>query len=160
MISLHLSHPRSLIDPSENVEMLVARILFALLSAFSYPLQTLPCRMSIEHLIPLSKATKKAHSERLHIILTSFILLGTFSLAFVLDNLVLLSGLIGTVAGIPICYILPFLLYYKLTDGQGWTYKRLAAAGLASFGVLAMIVSGASLSVTIFYHGLFSTNSN
>lgn len=134
--------------------MIIARVLFAFLSAFSYPLQTLPCRLSVEHLIPLSKATKKAHAGKLHIIITSLVLLGTFSIAFVLDNLVLISGLIGTVAGIPICYILPFLFYYKLTEGRGWTRKRLAAAGLAVFGILAMIVSGVSLGITIFYPGL------
>ena len=88
--------------------MIVARILFAFLSAFSYPLQTLPCRLSIESLIPVSKSYKRQNGETLRKILIVAIIVASFAFAFFLDDLALISGLIGTLAGIPICYILPF----------------------------------------------------
>jgi amino acid permease len=131
--------------------MIIARILFAILAAFSYPLQTLPCRNSLEHLLPISSATKKQNSKLLHISLTVLILVGSFTVAFLQRSLVLISGIIGTIAGIPICYILPFLFYYKLTEGAGWTWRRIGAAFLAAFGLVAMVISAASIFFTIFY---------
>lgn len=135
--------------PIKNVEMIIARALFALLAIFSYPLQTLPCRNSLENLLPLSRNKKKSHSTPIHISLTSFILAGTFLCAFLLDNLSLVSSIIGTIAGIPICYILPFAFYYKLTEGRGFTWKRIAAGCLAIFGLLAMIVNTVSIVMSI-----------
>lgn len=131
--------------------MIVARILFAFLSAFSYPLQTLPCRLSIESLIPVSKSYKRQNGETLRKILIVAIIVASFAFAFFLDDLALISGLIGTLAGIPICYILPFAFYMKLTVGRGWTKKRIAATALAIFGVIAMIISGISLIINIIH---------
>lgn len=139
------------LDPSDAIEMILARTLFAFLSAFSYPLQTLPCRISMEHLLPIEKVTKRAHSESIHIWLTILIIIGTFLVALTFDSLMFVSSVIGTVAGIPICYILPFLFYYKLTEGAGWTTKRLAAACLAAFGIIAMLVSGFSIFISLLY---------
>lgn len=137
----------------DNIDMILARIFFALLSAFSYPLQVLPCRMSVENLLPLSRLVKRKRATLLYILLTSIILSGTFIIAFLHDDLVLISGTIGTLAGIPICYILPFVFYFKLTEGSGWTPKRVAAVGLAIFGVIAMIISGTSLIIPKIYPG-------
>lgn len=134
------------------MEMILARVLFALLSAFSYPLQTFPCRQSLEHLLPMSPSSKKTHSQSLHTIMTIGILVGTFLVAFRVESLVLISGVIGTFAGLPICYIVPFLFYYKLSEGRGWTWKRIAAAVMAAFGVVAIFVNSISLGFTLREH--------
>lgn len=133
--------------------MILARVLFALLAAFSYPLQTLPCRNSLENLLPLPKAVKALHSTKIHIILTSAILLGSFAFAFLQENLSLVLGVIGTIAGIPICYILPFVFYFKLTQGGGWTWKRTASACLAVFGLIAMGLNSVAIVLSILRPG-------
>jgi amino acid permease len=129
--------------------MIIARCLFAMLSAFSYPLQTFPCRSSLEHLLPLSLTSKQAHSRTIHTLLTMAILLGTYSVAFCVKDLVIISEFIGTLAGIPICYLFPFLFYFKLSEGRGWTAKRIAAACMAGFGLFAMAINSLSLVYTM-----------
>lgn len=124
--------------------MIVARILFALLSAFSYPLQTHPCRASLLNIAPVPRGWKVHHPNALFYSLTILILGGSYLFAFFQQDLRLVSRVIGTVAGIPICYIFPFLFYYKLTEDQPWGWKKYAAAGLAVFGLAAMALSGAA----------------
>lgn len=127
------------VDP-QGLEVTIARILFVLLAVFSYPLQTLPCRNSLENILPLSKSAKASYSRAIHFGITSFILLCTFAITSQSKDIKVALQIVGTYAGLPICYILPFLLYYKLTEDHGWTWKRIGAALLAAFGVLAMIV--------------------
>lgn len=125
--------------------MIVARILYAFLSAFSYPLQTLPLRIAISHMIPLDAEVKVRNRHRIYLATTVGILLATFIVAFFVDDLVWVSAVIGTFAGIPICYLLPFIFYIRLTAGYGWTRMRIAATFLALFGAASMLIGSFSL---------------
>jgi hypothetical protein len=69
----------------------------------------------------------------------------------ILTDLGIVSALLGTFIGIPICYLVPGLYYYKLTeaDEEGLTTERKMALGLVLFGGVAMLVSSISLYVSL-----------
>lgn len=71
--------------------------------------------------------------------------MATFGVAMMVDDLAMVNSVIGTFAGIPICYFLPVIFYVKLTKGQGWGRMRLGAIGLAGFGLVAMVLGAYSL---------------
>jgi len=130
--------------PAFRPEMIFGRILYTLLSAFSYPLLTHPCRVSVLNLLPLSDEMKLRHFGLIHRLVTSGIVVGTLILALMLRNLGLVSALIGTFIGIPVCYIVPGLFYTKMfQNGQG--SSRQSAVAMMLFGVTAMVVSIISL---------------
>ena len=85
--------------------------------------------------------------------ITSFILTCSFLIAYLCTEIDTALQIVGNFAGIPICYILPFLLYYKLTENHGWTWKRIGAAALAVFGVFAMSLGTLSLLMSQFERG-------
>lgn len=135
--------------PAFKLEMIFGRLLYTLLSAFSYPLLTHPCRASILNLLPLSDETKLRHFETIHRVTTSFIVLGTLAVALVLRDLGIISALIGTFIGIPICYIVPGLFYGKLMADDDATFKKQKFGyWLAVFGGLAMFISAVAMCMT------------
>lgn len=132
--------------PAFRFEMIVGRILYTLLSAFSYPLVTHPCRASILNLLPLTDESKLRHFESIHKATTSGVVLATLLCSLVIRDLGIVSGLIGTFIGIPICYIIPGLFYTKMMDSEGpATLARRAAQSLIIFGILSMSISIISL---------------
>lgn len=125
--------------PGFRPEMIFGRVLYTLLSAFSYPLLTHPCRASILNLLPVSDEVKLRHFDQIHRAVTAAIVVGTLALALVVRNLGLVSALIGTFIGIPICYIVPALFYGKMFPEPH--RDRTLAYAMAIFGVVAMAVS-------------------
>lgn len=132
--------------PGFRPEMIFGRVLYTLLSAFSYPLLTHPCRASILNLLPISDETKLRHFDRIHQGVTSAIVVGTVGLALVVRNLGIVSALIGTFIGIPICYIVPGLFYARMFSVPH--RNRTMAYAMVIFGVIAMITSIVALIVS------------
>ena len=154
------------LDPVDSSLAVFGRCLFALLAAFSYPLQTHPCRASLINLLPFSKRSLELQDGLIYGSVTAVILAASYLVAWLQDDLRLVSGIIGTFVGIPICYMLPFVFYNKLlikeTETESlpvaneqrsvpWTRMRIGAAGLAIFGIFAMILSGTALIAIAFY---------
>lgn len=128
--------------PAFRLEMVAGRLLYTLLSAFSYPLLTHPCRASLLNLLPLGEGAKLRHAGSLHRATTAAIVAGSLAAALALHDLGTISALIGTFIGIPICYIVPGLLYARLTAHEaGPVPLRRACLAMAGFGTAAMLVS-------------------
>lgn len=122
--------------------MIFARIFFALLAAFSFPLMTHPCRNAL---------LSSFFPDHFNVV-TVAILIGTFGVAMIQSDLRLISGVIGAVAGIPICYIFPSLFYYKMNKmSMIMTHspiKLVCSIGLGIFGAIAMILTLTSLIIS------------
>lgn len=130
--------------PAFRIEMVIGRLFYALLSAFSYPLLTHPCRSSIINLIPLDEPTKLRHADKIHQTTTVLIVVGSVISALMIRDLGFISALIGTFIGIPICYIVPGLFYSKLFVHSP-SKMTIAAKGLTVFGAFLIIISTISL---------------
>jgi amino acid permease len=137
--------------PADSLMMTFGRILYVLLSAFSYPLLTHPCRASIINLLPVSPQFKHSNDATIVNSITFLIVVGSVGFSMILTDLGIVSALLGTFIGIPICYLVPGLYYYKLTeaDEEGLTTERKMALGLVLFGGVAMLVSSISLYVSL-----------
>jgi hypothetical protein len=73
--------------PKDQPAFQVGRLLFALLLAFSYPLQVLPFRTSFERLLMLDDKSKTIHANKIYIAMTSFIILLTLGISMGRPNL-------------------------------------------------------------------------
>lgn len=124
--------------PVKHAEFVIARFLFVFLMAFSYPLQTYPCKTSILKVIPIPLRIREKYSFLIENITILLILVGTYLVAFFFDDLSYLTSLVGSTASVIICYILPFIFYYKLTENDGWKLEKILCAAMAIFGVLAI----------------------
>ncbi len=132
--------------PAFRIEMIVGRALYTLLSAFSYPLLTHPCRASLLNLLPLSDETKLCHFGTIHRIVTLSIVFATLVCSLLIRDLGAVSALIGTFIGIPICYMLPGIFYSKMTENEeGCHWTRRSSQAMIMFGIVAMAISIISL---------------
>lgn len=131
--------------PIDGAPYVVGRLAFTVLAIVSFPLMTHPCRKSLIAILPVSDEAKG--KPLVHHGITILIVAAVFCVAWNVRDLHLISSVIGTVAGIPVCYILPYIFYAKLHPPDGvctdrWQgIKRRGAAALAVFGALAMLLS-------------------
>lgn len=130
----------------DRPEVVIARILFALLAAFSFPLQIFPSRISLISLLNQYQSAgvqvNKYGGEEQHSfygLVTILLIFAAFVVAVGSSDLKRLLALIGTFAGIPICYFLP--AFVTLLREQ---YNK-AAIFLLFFGVFSFSVSIAGL---------------
>lgn len=128
------------IDPTSQVAFQIARVLFAFLLSFSYPLQVLPFRNSFLRLLCLSDAQKAAHGKSIFVGTTLLMICFTFGVSMSLADISAIIGLVGAVTSSVICYILPSIFYLKLTNDRHWDYKRICAVTLCGFGILVFFV--------------------
>jgi amino acid permease len=128
--------------PLEKIPYIIGRFLFMFLLACSYPLQSFPCRMSIERIVKVI-SPKMAESRPLIIYWasTAFIILVTAAVATPKVGLDIILAIIGATAGPAICYIFPAILYLKQTQKQGPTKLRWAAKGLLAVSIPSTILS-------------------
>ena len=121
---------------------LVARLFFVFLLTCSIPLQFFPLRQAVQNVISLVPGGIKFHQKQggvlSHVCITSGMLVLVFTTALIADDLKKMTNSIGSTASLLICYILPFIFYYKLTIKDGWTFTRLCSAALCVFGCLSM----------------------
>ena len=124
---------------TENVAFQIARILFALLLAFSYPLLALPIRQSAQRLLPLHPEVQLRYANLIHLLLTAFILVFTVGATMFQPDISNVIGLIGTMTSSVVCYIVPSIFYLKLTQGKPWRIARISAVALCTFGLFVFI---------------------
>ncbi|KAJ3203655.1 hypothetical protein HDU67_010015 [Dinochytrium kinnereticum] len=137
----------------------------ALLFLLSYPLQCHPARSCLDKV----SGGGGVMTDVRHYAITSGLLVASFLLAVSVEDLGTVLGLVGATGSTTICYILPGILYYKLRSdvdaGEeedldaafdddyvrrrrrrrrrrlgGPSVLKYAAAGLAVFGVVVMVV--------------------
>ncbi|KAM0683689.1 hypothetical protein MDAP_001263 [Mitosporidium daphniae] len=122
--------------PQDEIPFQIARVLFTLLLAFSYPLQVVPFRMASNFLF---RGGKK-ETILSHVLFTSFILGFTFSISMFLPDLSNVLSLVGSMTSSVICYIVPSLFYLSITSGRPfWAAKRHWACLLLLFGMLVFL---------------------
>ena len=95
----------------------VARILFAFLLAFSYPLQVFPFRLSFGRLLselPCMKE-RQMNVDVFYVVVTTCFLACTFGIAMLKPNISNILSLVGAMTSTVICYILPSIIFLKLT---------------------------------------------
>ena len=124
----------------------MARALFALLLAFSYPLQVVPFRGTFNRLVVPCEQRREKYGKHLYLLSTSLFLLITFAITMCQPDLADILGLIGAFTSSTVCYIIPSLYYYKLTENEPWTVLRILAVILGIFGCIVLLVcSSASI---------------
>lgn len=136
-----------LLDPSDAASFQLARVLFALLLAFSYPLQLNPFRATFERLFVRSDEKRAAFSTHIYLISTSLFLFITFGITLARPpDLTDVLGLMGALTSSTVCYILPSLYYYKLTEDEPMSFFKFCAIVLGIFGVVVLLLcSSASI---------------
>ena len=118
--------------PQNQISFQAARILFALLLAFSYPLQVVPFRMASNFLFMRGKK----ETILFHALSTSFMLFLTFGVSMFLPDLSNVLSLVGSMTSSVICYIVPSLFYLSITSIYPfWAARKYLAYGLLLFGV-------------------------
>jgi amino acid permease len=127
----------------------IARILFAFLLAFSYPLQAFPFRLSLSRLLmnlPCMKS-RSVNPDYLFIALSTGFIVLTFGIAMLQPNISNVLSLVGAVTSSVVCYILPSVIFLKLTmraprffSRPNMTVTRVAASLLLVFGCLVFII--------------------
>ena len=138
----------SLYDTSAPFQL--ARLLFAFLLAFSYPLQVLPFRSSFERLLMLDESTRRAHAFKIYLASTSLLLVLTFGIAMCNPSLQKTLSLVGSMTSSVVCYILPSLYYYKAKENDPWTPTKIGALILGIFGGLVFVICTISSIVAFF----------
>ena len=138
----------SLYDTSAPFQL--ARLLFAFLLAFSYPLQVLPFRSSFERLLMLDTSTRRTHAFKIYLASTSLLLVTTFGIAMCNPSLQKTLSLVGAMTSSVVCYILPALYYYKAREAHPWTPTKIGAVLLGAFGVFVFVVCTVSSILAFF----------
>lgn len=96
------------VESDHSCRLLPAVVLTSPAGPCSYPLQILPCRASLSHLIKAPESSTK------HIAITTFLLLLTFLISMGVSQLDLVLGIIGSTGSTTITFILPAIFYLKL----------------------------------------------
>ena len=129
-----------------------ARILYAFLMLFSYPLQLFPTRYSLTKLLKrvITNDASVCKKRIFHIGITIAILLSSWAVAVTDAELGVLIGFVGCTAGPVICYFLPAVFWLKLEEGKPINKGKFAAWLLLGFGIVSTIVSLTALIISLF----------
>jgi len=145
--------------PSTSIFIAVGQLAIAVLVMFSYPMQVHPCRNCLDKIFLSSNQVSNSTladdddvsvvddhgtgemSTLKHVSLTLAIVLGGFSIAYFVDNLQIVLSFVGSTGSTTVSFILPGLLFWKLTRDDPGTSKTLnrSALGLAIYGGLVFI---------------------
>ncbi|TPX68102.1 hypothetical protein SpCBS45565_g03367 [Spizellomyces sp. 'palustris'] len=124
------------------------QLAIALLVLLSYPLQCHPCRASLEKILThFRKPETDELSWAKWVGMTVVIMVGSFGAAILLKNLATVLAYVGATGSTTICYILPGIFYYKMSEDTPWDATRVGAVTLASMGCVIMATSLGSLMV-------------
>ena len=126
--------------PKTGIAYLAARILYARLMVFSYPLQTFPARASLVKLVGSRFRETPRIALVLHIACTLAVVLCTWLVAMLGLPLGTLLTLVGCTAGPVICYFLPAMFWWKLEEDKPMTKGKLLCIVLFVFGIAATII--------------------
>lgn len=139
-----------------TIALAVVRILIGINVAFTFPLQVNPCRNSVYVLCrqvgrwwssPSSSDASSSSSSfpspssmptSALLTLSLAICAASYSIAFFVEDLGTVLGVVGATGSTLISYILPGLFYVRLY--RKWTWERLGAMLLCGFGLLVVPV--------------------
>jgi len=144
--------------PATSIFIAVGQLAIAILVLFSYPLQVHPCRNCLDKVFGSSNVVKPTvegdeedddedddhgHSEMSamkHFLLTMVIVVGGFTISYMVDDLQIVLSFVGATGSTTISFILPGLFFWKLTQNDA-SVKRLnsAAFGLMVYGIFVFI---------------------
>mmetsp|Transcript_69310 Transcript_69310/g.129453 ORF Transcript_69310/g.129453 Transcript_69310/m.129453 type:complete len:492 (+) Transcript_69310:68-1543(+) len=122
--------------PDESALAQATRILFACVAVFSYPLQIHPSRVSCIALLRMLLGDHLASTNCTYWIFTIILLAGSYWVAFYLDNLGKILGIVGATGSTAVTFILPGLIYLNVYPT--WHAKRVAAAIQLLLGCVIM----------------------
>ncbi|KAF9475011.1 AAAP amino acid transporter [Pholiota conissans] len=149
--------------PSTSLFIAVGQLAIVILVLFSYPLQVHPCRNCLDKVFnpshsvpPKSVSTEEeedddqsiiggdehghvAHTEMSsfkHNALTAAIVIGGFTVAYLVDDLQIVLSFVGATGSTTISFILPGLFYWKLTRDDPSVSRRM------NYGAFALMVYG------------------
>ncbi|KAF8479578.1 vacuolar amino acid transporter 5 [Russula ochroleuca] len=140
--------------PSTSLFIAVGQLAIAILVIFSYPLQVHPCRNCLDKVFHFESANDKLDDEAVadehvageltplkHTLLTAAVVGGGFTIAYFVDNLEMVLSFVGATGSTTISFILPGLLYWKLTKDDPNKNKllNLSALVLAGYGSLILV---------------------
>ncbi|KAL0953758.1 hypothetical protein HGRIS_004947 [Hohenbuehelia grisea] len=149
--------------PSTSLFIAVGQLAIVVLVLFSYPLQVHPCRNCLDKVFHAGEVPVKAPSadeedeedegENLdeapshemsplkHTVLTAAVITGSFTIAYIVDDLRLVLSFVGSTGSTTISFILPGLFYWKLTRDDPNSSR------LLNKGALALSLYGAAVFV-------------
>jgi len=133
--------------PGAGMAFIAARLLYAFLMLFSYPLQTFPTRASITKLLGHIAEGSPQKKLLAHVAITSGVLVSTWAIAASNVPLVLLLKVVGCTAGTVICYFLPAIFWLKLEEKEAFNNRKFTAYALLVFGFLATVIPLIALAI-------------
>ncbi|KJA28074.1 hypothetical protein HYPSUDRAFT_34403 [Hypholoma sublateritium FD-334 SS-4] len=148
--------------PSTSLFIAIGQLAIVILVLFSYPLQVHPCRNCLDkifhsgHVAEAPKADSETEDEDegepnedehghgphaemskfKYTALTSAIIIGGFTIAYLVDDLQIVLAFVGATGSTTISFILPGLFYWKLTRNDPSVSRRM------NYGAFALMVYG------------------
>ncbi|KAF9071544.1 transmembrane amino acid transporter protein-domain-containing protein [Rhodocollybia butyracea] len=131
------------------------QLAIVILVLFSYPLQVHPCRNCLDKVLHTGATAKRVTvgeavgdhgvsgdriSNTRHALLTLGIIASTFTIAYLVDDLKIVLSFVGSTGSTTISFILPGLLYRKLSrDDEASKGLNRAAIALATYGMFILV---------------------
>ncbi|KAG2757064.1 vacuolar amino acid transporter 5 [Suillus brevipes Sb2] len=144
--------------PSTSIFIAIGQLAIVLLIMFSYPLQVQPCRNCLDkifHVGALAKVHSSDNDDEIvdedhtvadmspfkHMLLTAAITGVGFVIAYFVDDLQMVLSFVGTVGSTTISFILPGLLFWKISRDDPSVSRTLnkAALALAGYGCCVFV---------------------
>jgi len=140
--------------PATSLFIAIGQLAIAILVMLSYPLQVHPCRNCLDKVFHFNSAIEKPEDDVVedehgtgemtslkHTVLTFAVVTGGFTIAYFVDNLEMVLSFVGSTGSTTISFILPGLLYWKLTkdDPNKNKYLNWAALALVLYGFLILV---------------------
>ncbi|KAL4065902.1 transmembrane amino acid transporter protein-domain-containing protein [Scleroderma citrinum] len=144
--------------PSTSLFIAIGQLAIVVLILFSYPLQVQPCRISLDKIIyggQVSKAIEGLNEEEevvddhaggdmsmmKHTLLTGVIVAFGFMIAYNVNDLKLVLSFVGSTGSTAISFILPGLLFWKLTKDDPTVSRTLnrSAIALVVYGTVVIV---------------------
>ncbi|KIK61722.1 hypothetical protein GYMLUDRAFT_42750 [Collybiopsis luxurians FD-317 M1] len=140
--------------PAKSLFVAIGQVAIVILVLFSYPLQVHPCRNCLDKVFHAGEIMKQADNEEeavddhgsgamsntKHTILTVAIIVSTFTIAYLVDDLKIVLSFVGSTGSTTISFILPGLFYWKISRGdESSRLLNRAALALAVYGVCVFI---------------------
>ena len=128
--------------PPGEIEFIVAKCLFVVLLACSYPLQTFPCRAALERVtIAVFPALAKSNPKIVYWGNTAFILLSSGFISSLNVKFGTVLKIIGSTAGPLICFFFPAFLFLKDGEVKKRNVDVILAKGLLVFSFISIPLS-------------------
>jgi len=142
--------------PPTSLFVAIGQVAIVIFVLFSYPLQVHPCRNCLDKVFHAGQIAKPPAdgeedvdvddhgagemSNTKHTILTLSIIVSTFTIAYLVDDLKIVLAFVGSTGSPTISFILPGLFYWKLSRGdESSRILNRAAIALAAYGIFIFI---------------------